>query len=36
MYDRQLLDAFRTNVSGYKGNTWDNITWNAEDWSIRK
>jgi peptide/nickel transport system substrate-binding protein len=36
MYDRQLLDAFRVNVSGYKGNTWDNITWNAEDWSIRK
>jgi peptide/nickel transport system substrate-binding protein len=36
MYDRQLLDAFRTNVSGYKGNTWDNITWTAEDWSIRK
>lgn len=36
MYDRQLLDAFRSNVSGFKGNTWDNITWNAEDWSIRK
>jgi len=36
LYDRQLLDAFRTNVSGFKGNTWDNITWNAEDWSIAK
>jgi peptide/nickel transport system substrate-binding protein len=36
MYDRQLLDGFRVNVSGFKGNTWDNITWNAEDWSIRK
>ena len=36
MYDRQLLDAFRSNVSGFKGNTWDNITWNAEDWSIAK
>ncbi len=36
MYDRQLLDAFRVNVTGFKGNTWDNITWNAEDWSIRK
>ena len=36
MYDRQSLDAFRVNVSGFKGNTWDNITWNAEDWSIRK
>jgi peptide/nickel transport system substrate-binding protein len=36
MYDRQLLDAFRSNVSGHKGNTWDYITWNAEDWSIRK
>ena len=36
MYDRQLLDAFRSNVSGFKGNTWDNITWNAQDWSIRK
>jgi peptide/nickel transport system substrate-binding protein len=36
MYDRQGLDAFRSNVSGYKGNTWDDITWNAEDWSIRK
>ena len=36
MYDRQLLDGFRTSASGFKGNTWDNITWNAEDWSIRK
>ena len=36
MYDRQLLDAFRVNVSGPKGNVWDNITWSAEDWSIRK
>ena len=32
----QGLDAFRTSVSGYKGNTWDNITWSTEDWSIRK
>lgn len=36
LYDRQGLDAFRANVSGYKGNTWASITWNAEDWSIRK
>jgi peptide/nickel transport system substrate-binding protein len=36
MYDRQLLDAFRSSVSGFKTNTWDNITWNAEDWSIAK
>ncbi len=36
LYDRQNIDALRANVSGAQGNVWQNITWSAADWSIRK
>jgi peptide/nickel transport system substrate-binding protein len=36
LYDRSTIDAFRKNVSGYKGNPWDNITWTAEDWGVKR
>jgi peptide/nickel transport system substrate-binding protein len=36
LYDRQSLDAFRSNVGGFKGNVWDNVTWNTEDWFKQK
>ena len=36
LYDRQNIDAFRANVSGVRGNVWQDITWSAADWSIRK
>ena len=36
LYDRQGLDAFRSNVGGYKGNVWDRITGSAEDWYKQK
>ncbi len=35
LYERARIDAYRTNVGGWQGNTWDTITWNAEDWFIR-
>ena len=36
LYDRQSLDAFRVNVSGYASNVWDNITWSTQDWSVKR
>ncbi len=36
LYTRANIDAFRANVGGYRGNTWDNITWSAEDWFARR
>jgi len=36
LYERQSLEAFRTNVFGYKGSTWRSITWNLEDWFVRR
>lgn len=35
LYDRAGIDAHRTNVFGWKGNVWDNITFNTEEWWIR-
>jgi peptide/nickel transport system substrate-binding protein len=36
LYERASIDAFRSNVSGWQGNVWDNITWNAGDWYLKK
>jgi peptide/nickel transport system substrate-binding protein len=36
MYERSNIEAFRTSVSGYKGSTWADITWNTQDWSVKK
>ncbi len=36
LYERARIDAFRSNVFGWTGNVWDNITWNTEDWYIRQ
>jgi peptide/nickel transport system substrate-binding protein len=36
LYERASIDAFRTNVAGWEGNVWDNITWNAGDWYLKK
>jgi peptide/nickel transport system substrate-binding protein len=36
LYERATIDAFRDNVGGWQGNTWDNITWNTYDWYLKK
>ena len=36
LYDRQGLDAFRTNVGGYRGNVWQSITYSIADWYKQK
>ncbi|TMC76051.1 MAG: peptide ABC transporter substrate-binding protein [Chloroflexi bacterium] len=36
LYERASIDAFRSNVGGWQGNVWDNITWNAGDWYLKK
>ena len=36
LYERASIDAFRTNVGGWQGNVWDNITWNSGDWYLKK
>ncbi len=36
LYNRAGIDAFRTNVGGYKSNPWDNVTWTAEDWFVKR
>jgi peptide/nickel transport system substrate-binding protein len=36
LYERASIDAFRTDVGGWQGNVWDNITWNAGDWYLKK
>jgi peptide/nickel transport system substrate-binding protein len=36
LYERANIDAHRTNVGGWKGNVWDEVTWNVEDWYLRK
>ena len=35
LYNRAILDAFRTSVIGGRPNSWDELTWNAKDWSRR-
>ena len=34
IYNRAAIDASRVNVGGYRGNPWDNLTWNLQDWYI--
>lgn len=36
LYDRANIDAHRKNVNGMKGNVWDEVTWNAEDWWLKQ
>jgi peptide/nickel transport system substrate-binding protein len=36
LYNRAVLDAFRTRVRGERGNAWDEFTWNAKDWWISR
>jgi len=35
LYENSSITAFRTNVFGWQGNVWDNITWNTEDWYMK-
>ena len=34
LYERAGIDARRTNVGGWSGNVWDDITWNQEEWYL--
>lgn len=36
LYDRANIDAHRINVGGWQGNVWDEVTWNVEDWFLKK
>lgn len=36
LYRRAELDAFATSVKGNKINSWDEFTWNAQDWWLAK
>jgi peptide/nickel transport system substrate-binding protein len=36
LYNRANIDAYRSNVGGYKDNGWDNLTWNSQDWFVTK
>ena len=36
LYNRSSIDAYRSNVGGYKDNGWDNLTWNTQDWFVSK
>ncbi len=36
LYNRSLIDAFRTSVGGYRANPWDNLTWTSEDWFVKR
>jgi len=36
LYDRQSIDAFRSNVGGVTGNAWLAATYNAADWWIKR
>jgi peptide/nickel transport system substrate-binding protein len=35
LYNRAIMDAFRTSVIGGAPNAWDELTWNAKEWSRR-
>jgi len=35
LYERSNIDAHRPNVGGWKGHTWDNVTWNTQDWFLK-
>jgi peptide/nickel transport system substrate-binding protein len=36
MYDRANIDARRTELQGWNGNTWRRFTWNVQDWWLKK
>jgi len=36
LYNRSNIDAYRSNVGGYKDDGWDNLTWNTQDWFVNK
>ncbi len=36
LYERGRIDAFRSNVLGWKPHAWGDITWNTEEWSLKK
>ncbi len=36
LYDRQDLDARRSELRGWQPNTWQRFTWNIEDWFLTK
>jgi len=35
LYSRNNIHAYRDRLVGWVGNVWDNLGWNAEDWSLR-
>lgn len=36
LYNRSGIDAYRATVGGYRGNAWDQLTWNTEDWFVKR
>ncbi len=36
LYNNNRIDAFRANVGGYRGNSWDTVTWSVADWYVRR
>ena len=36
LYNRSGIDGYRANVGGYLGNGWDNLTWNSQDWYVKR
>lgn len=36
LYERGRIDAHRLNVNGWKPHAWDNITWNTEEWWLKR
>ncbi|HKY52029.1 MAG TPA: peptide ABC transporter substrate-binding protein [Candidatus Limnocylindria bacterium] len=36
MYDRANIDARRTELLGWEGNTWRRFTWNIQNWYLKK
>ena len=36
LYNRSNIDGYRTNVGGYAGNGWDNLTWNSQNWYVKR
>lgn len=36
LYNRSNIDAYRSNVGGYRDDGWDNLTWNTQEWFVSK
>jgi len=36
LYDRQDIDVRNAKLSGWQANTWQRVTWNVEDWFLKK